>query len=260
MMEILIPVIIVAAIGLVLGLGLALAGKFLSEAPDEKFEAIRNALPGANCGACGFTGCDDYANAVKDGTAEPNLCIPGGKDTAAKLSEVLGVEVDTKEKVAFVACNGDCFKASTKFAYSGVATCEAAATFFNGPMDCTFGCIGFGDCAKVCEYDGITVTDGVAKIDSELCRGCGKCASVCPKGVISMKTKGNSLSVLCSNTNKGAQVMKVCEVGCIGCTKCVKACKFDAIKVENFLAEIDADKCTGCGECAKVCVKGCISK
>ena len=130
MMEILIPVIIVAAIGLVLGLGLALAGKFLSEAPDEKFEAIRNALPGANCGACGFTGCDDYANAVKDGTAEPNLCIPGGKDTAAKLSEVLGVEVDTKEKVAFVACNGDCFKASTKFAYSGVATCDNLVAVF----------------------------------------------------------------------------------------------------------------------------------
>lgn len=260
MMEILIPVIIVAIIGLILGLGLSLAGKYLSEPADEKLEAIREALPGANCGACGYTGCDDYAAAVKDGSAEPNLCIPGGKDTAAALSMVLGAEIETKEKVAFVACNGNCFKTGTKYAYSGVATCEAATSFYGGPMECSFGCIGFGDCAKVCEYDGITITDGVAKINTALCRGCGKCVDTCPKGVISMKTKGNSLNVLCSNTHKGAKVMKICQVGCIGCTKCVKACEFDAIKVENFLAKIDADKCTGCGECAKVCVKGCITQ
>ncbi|MBE6729252.1 MAG: RnfABCDGE type electron transport complex subunit B [Ruminococcaceae bacterium] len=257
---IIIPVIIVAAIGLIAGLGLSLAGKYLSDPPDEKLEAIREALPGANCGACGFTGCDDYAAAVKEGAAQPNLCIPGGKDTASALSEVLGVEVETEEKVAFVACNGDCFKASSKFAYNGVASCSAAMDFYNGPMDCAFGCIGFGDCAKVCEYDGITVENGVAKINSNLCRGCGKCVSTCPKGVIKMKTKGNSFNVLCSNTEKGARVMKICEAGCIGCTKCVKACKFDAIKVENFLAVIDYSKCTGCGECAKVCVKGCISQ
>lgn len=260
MFEIIIPVVIVAIIGLVLGLGLSLAGKYLSDPPDEKFEAIREALPGANCGACGYTGCDDYAAAVKDGIAEPNLCIPGGKDTASALSKVLGVEISATEQVAFVACGGDCYKATTKYAYSGMVSCAAAAALYDGPMDCTFGCIGFGDCAKVCEYGGIEIVDGVARVDTRICKACGKCVNVCPKKVIKMVPKENNLKVRCLNTDKGGKTMKVCEVGCIGCTKCVKECKYDAIKVENFLARIDPEKCTGCGECLLVCPRGCITK
>lgn len=259
-MEILIPVIIVAVIGLIAGLGLSLAGKYLSDPPDEKLEAIRNALPGANCGACGYTGCDDYAAAVKEGTAKPNMCIPGGKDTAAALSDVLGIEISATEKVAFVACAGDCYKASSKYAYSGLASCAAAAALYGGPMDCAFGCIGLGDCVNVCEYGGIKITDGVAIIDEDVCKACGKCVNVCPKKVITMIPKGNNLKVRCLNTDKGGKTMKVCEAGCIGCTKCVKVCPHDAIKVENFLAKIDGEKCTGCGECAKACPKGCIIK
>lgn len=257
-MDILIPVIIVAAIGLIAGLGLSLAGKYLSDPPDEKFEAIRNSLPGANCGACGYSGCDDYANAVKDGNAEPNLCIPGGKDTATALSEVLGVEIDVVEKVAFVACQGDCNKAKLQFNYSGIESCAAAAAFYGGQMECSFGCLGFGDCAKVCDENGITVVDGLARINPAICVACGKCANACPKNLISIIPVSKKPRVLCSNTDKGAKAMKVCEVSCIGCTKCVKVCEFDAIKVENFLAYIDQTKCTACGKCKETCPKGCI--
>lgn len=259
-MTILIPVIIVAVIGLLLGLGLALAGKYLSDPPDEKFEVIREALPGANCGACGYTGCDDYASAVKDGIAKPNLCIPGGNDTASALSEVLGIEVEAVKKAAFVACKGDCSVTGTKYAYNGLMSCAAAAALYGGPTDCSFGCIGFGDCQKACEYGGIQIVDGLARIDTDTCKACGKCATVCPKGIISIIPVNNAMAVGCKNTEKGAKTMKVCTTGCIGCTKCVKVCKFDAIKVENFLAKIDPEKCTGCGECAKACARGCITK
>lgn len=257
-MTILIPVIIVAAIGLIAGLGLSLAGKYLSDPPDEKFEAIREALPGANCGACGYTGCDDYANAVKNGDAAPNLCIPGGGDTATALSEVLGIEIKVEPKTAFIACQGDCNKAKLQFNYIGVESCAAAAAFFGGQLECNFGCLGLGDCAKACNENGITVTDGLAKINSSLCKACGKCVNACPKKLISIIPVNSSLKVLCSNTDKGAKAMKVCETSCIGCTKCVKVCEFDAVKVENFLAKIDAEKCTACGKCKAACPKGCI--
>lgn len=257
-MQILIPVIIVAAIGLIAGLGLSLASKYLSDPPDEKFEAIREALPGANCGACGYNGCDDYANAVKDGIAQPNLCIPGGKDTAAALSDVLGIEIEVEQKVAFVACQGDCNKAKIKYNYSGIESCAAANAFYGGQMECNFGCLGLGDCAKACEENGITVTDGLAKINPAACKACGKCISACPKKLISFIPTSAPFKVLCKNTDKGAKAMKVCETSCIGCTKCVKVCPSDAIKVESFLAVIDPAKCTACGKCKEVCPKGCI--
>ncbi|MBR2043348.1 MAG: RnfABCDGE type electron transport complex subunit B [Clostridia bacterium] len=259
MEAILIPVIIVAVIGLIAGLGLSLAGKYLSDPPDEKFEAIRESLPGANCGACGYNGCDDYANAVKNGIAKPDKCIPGGPTTAAALSVVLGVEIEAEQKVAFIACGGDCNKSKTKYNYSGIQSCSAAAALYGGPMECSFGCIGLGDCASVCEYGGITVTDNLAKIDPALCRACGKCISACPKKLISFVPASSKVKVLCHSNDKGAKVMKACEAGCIGCTKCVKVCEFDAIKVENFLAVIDPKKCTSCGKCKEVCPRGCIN-
>lgn len=257
-MEILIPVIIVAAIGLVAGLGLSLAGKYLSDPPDEKLDAIREALPGANCGACGYTGCDDYAKALKDGIAKPNLCIPGGKKTATELSKVLGIEIDIEEKIAFIACGGNCNKSKVKYNYSGVESCAAASAFYGGPSECLLGCIGYGDCSKVCEYGAITVTDNLAKINPEVCRACGKCIAACPQKLISFIPVTSPIKVLCSSTEKGGKVMKSCDAGCIGCTKCTKVCETGAIKVENFLAVIDPKKCISCGKCKEVCPRGCI--
>ena len=128
MTQILIPVIIVAAIGLIAGLGLAIASIVFAVPVDEKAEKVRECLPGANCGACGYTGCDGYAEAVAKGEAEPNLCIPGGSSTAAQLSIILGVKIQELEpKVAFVACGGDCENASSCAVYEGIKSCKAAS-------------------------------------------------------------------------------------------------------------------------------------
>ena len=260
MMDIILPVIIVSAIGLIAGLGLSIASKYLSEPADEVKEQIRAALPGANCGACGFAGCDDYAAAIRSGEADAGRCTVGGKETAATLSEILGIEVEAKEKRAFVTCKGDCHHAQTQYAYSGMQSCYAAKMLYNGPLVCTYGCIGLGDCEKVCEKNAITISESLARVDRDLCAGCGKCADVCPNSVIKILDADYKSVVSCNSNDKGAKVNKACDVGCIGCMKCVKVCPSEAIKIENFLAVIDQTKCTGCDECILICPRGIISK
>lgn len=260
MESILIPVIIVGVIGLVLGIGLTVASILLAVPVDEKVTKIREALPGANCGACGFSGCDGYAEAVAAGNAEANLCVPGGADTSAQVAEIAGVAAgEFVKKQAFVLCRGDCGVTSPKYDYKGLRSCAAASLIFRGPGSCGFGCIGFGDCAAVCEYGAISVKDGLARINGMLCAGCGKCVSVCPKGIIDILPSSVGAVVRCSNKDKGAATRKVCTAGCIGCKICEKKCPSGAVKVENNLAVIDPDKCTGCGICADSCPQKCIN-
>lgn len=257
-MQILLPVIIVTVIGLVAGLGLALASKFMAVPTDEKTEKIRECLPGANCGACGFSGCDGYAAAISDGSAAPDKCAPGGKQTAAALSEVLGVEIEAVEKVAFIACNKHEGETAYKYEYTGAKSCAAASLVLGSPLACSFGCIGLGDCAAACEFGAITVKDGVPIVCEDLCGGCGKCAERCPKGVIKLIPKQTQVRVACSNCEKGAGVVKVCKVSCIACGMCERACENGAIKVENNLAKIDYSLCTGCQKCKSACKRKAI--
>ncbi len=257
-MEILIPVIIVLAIGVVLGLGLTFADKFMSVPVDEKQVKIRECLPGANCGACGFSGCDGYAAALAAGEAEPDKCAPGGENTAKALGEVLGVSVTAQEKVAFIACGGRPDKVKTTFEYTGFNTCAAAALAGGGPVACEFGCLGFGDCMRACSFGAITLKDGVPVICEDICGGCGKCASVCPKSVIKLVPKGTKVRVNCSNKKKGPLVVKVCEGSCIACGKCERECEAGAIKVTDNLAVIDYSLCTACGKCRDSCPRKAI--
>ncbi len=253
-------VLIVGGIGLVLAIVLSLASKFFAVPTDEKVEKIRECLPGANCGACGYSGCDGYAEALATG-AEPNLCTPGGAATADALSKVLGVEIDVDEKIAVVHCHHSLDKATSSFAYSGVASCAAVGLMYGGPLDCKYGCLGFGDCIKVCDFGALSLVDGNIVVDKEKCGGCGKCAKACPKGIISIESANAPYYVACSNKDKGAIARKFCSAACIGCGKCAKVCTAGAITVTDNLAFIDPDKCTGCGECEKNCpTKAIISK
>ncbi len=258
MIEILLAVAVVGAVALVAGVGLAFASKFLAVPADEKFEAVRAALPGANCGACGFSGCDGYAEAIAKGEAECNKCPVGGDKTAAELSEILGVEVVAVKKVAFVACGKTDEKTVLKYHYEGINTCAAASLLYNGPLSCQFGCIGLGDCVTVCPQKAISVNDGAAKVDKDLCTGCGLCSKTCPKGLISILPADFKYAVACSNKDKGGVAMKACKSACIGCTKCAKNCPSGAITITDNLANINQELCTGCGECAKVCPNHCI--
>lgn len=254
-MSIFIPVLIVAITGLVLGLGLALASKFMAVPTDEREAKIRECLPGANCGACGYTGCDGYAAAIASGEAEPDKCAPGGETTAKALGEVLGVEISATPKVAFVACQRN---SKEKYEYTGKKSCLSASLVHGGPLECQFGCIGLGDCVSACRFGAISVQDGKVVICEDLCEGCGACAAVCPKSIIKVIPKAQKTRVLCSNCHKGPNVVKVCTSSCIACGMCVKTCENEAIVVENNVAVIDPDKCTNCGKCKDVCKRKAI--
>ncbi len=261
MNSIIIAVLIVSVIGLLLGLGLAIASAVFAVPVDEKEVAVRGCLPGANCGACGYTGCDGYAGALAKGeTTDCSLCIPGGNDTAKAIADVMGLEAGKiTPMVAAVMCQGNKMNVEEKLEYSGVHSCKIATQLFGGPKNCVYGCIGFGDCVEVCPYEAIFICDGVARINPDKCRACKKCIKSCPRGLIDLfPLDTTKAAVLCKNHAKGGETRKQCKAGCIGCMKCVKICPVDAVKVENFCATVDYDKCIGCGKCHAECPVGAI--
>lgn len=222
-------------------------------------KAVRDCLPGINCGACGYKGCDDYAAALADKKAAPNLCIPGAQKISDELSDILGMEKTTVDDVvAFVACNGHCGVTYNIAEYEGVSTCRAASMLYGGFNSCKFGCLGLGDCAAVCPSNAICMKDGIARVDTSLCIGCGLCSQTCPKQIITMIPQDASTVVMCSSKQKGADAKKVCKNACIACRKCEKACPAGAITVTDNLAVIDYNKCTHCNSCAEVCPTGCL--
>ena len=259
-MTILIPVLILAAIAIICAVLLTLSSVFFAVKEDEKAVAIRDCLPGANCGACGYSGCDGYAKALAEGKAtETNLCVPGGDKTAREIAEILGVEAqDVVEKVAYVACNGTCGAVERKYDYRGLKTCRAANLSYSGDKFCTSACLGYGDCAAVCPRDAISLENGIAHINPRKCIGCGICVRECPNHIIHLINDTTRVVVECSNHEKGAVTRKSCSNGCIGCMKCQKACPSGAIKVVDNLATIDYSLCTGCGACVEVCPVHCI--
>lgn len=261
MIDVLIAVGILFAIGIVAALILALASHYMSVPVDEKATFIRQCLPGANCGACGYTGCDGYAEALAKGEeAAANLCIPGGTSSAAEIAKILGVDAATVEmRVAYVHCNGTSDVTDKSSDYDGYRTCAAMCLVCGGPNKCKFGCLGCGDCAEVCPTDAICVKDGIARINPDKCIACGRCVKTCPKHIISLIPRDARVAVSCSSHDAGAATRKKCTNGCIACRKCEKTCPYGAITVENNLAKIDYSKCTGCGMCHDVCPVKCIA-
>ena len=252
-MEILIPVIILFGIALVCGVVLTLSSVYFGVEEDKTFTAVRDCLPGANCGACGYSGCDGYAKALSAGGVATNLCIPGGDKTAKDIASALGVEAeDVVEKVAYVACNGKCGAVERKYDYRGEKNCIAANLLYHGDKECKYACLGYGDCAAACPQNAISIEDNVARVNPQKCVGCGICVHTCPNHLINLVIDTTRVVV------EGAITRKQCSNGCIGCMKCEKTCPAGAIKVVNNLAVIDYELCINCGECAKVCPVKCI--
>lgn len=257
---ILIATLVVGVVGIFVGLFLGVAGIKFKVQVDEKEEAVLAALPGNNCGGCGYAGCSGLAAAIAKGEAPVNACPVGGEKVGKEIASIMGVEAESSTRmVAFVACQGDCDKAHVDYDYYGIEDCRMMGFVPNGgPKSCNSGCLGYGTCAKICPFDAIHVVDGVAKVDKEICKACGKCIDVCPKKLISLIPYDSKYVVSCSSVDKGPVTMKACQTGCIGCGICVKNCPNAAVSVTDFNATIDQDKCVGCGVCKEKCPKKAI--
>lgn len=254
------PVILVVIIGLLSAIILTVAAKVMYVPVDETVEKLRECLPGANCGACGLAGCDDYATAL---AADPelalNLCPVGGEACAIALSEVLGVEyAGAVKKFAIIKCCGTTEKTNNVMDYQGWQSCFASKSFYRGRGWCDKSCLALGDCQRACAFDAIRMENGVAVVDKAKCVGCGMCAKACPNDLIDIIYEGTRVYVGCMTDKTAKHTKEACEMGCIACGLCVKACKFDAIAIENNHAVIDYEKCTNCGLCAKACPRDVI--
>lgn len=262
MNPIVITVIVLGVVGLIIGIVLGVAGKKLAVEVDERVVEVREVLPGNNCGACGYPGCDGLSAAIAAGTAPVNACPVGGAAVAEKVAKIMGVDAAGREKkVAYVKCNGTCDKTKTYYEYAGVESCKMMPFVpGGGPKSCDFGCFGFGDCAAACQFDAIHVVNGVAVVDKEKCTSCEACIKACPQHLIELVPyeKRKKFHVTCNNKLRGKPVITACDVGCIACKKCENNCPKDAIHVENNLAAIDYDKCVGCSKCYQVCPRGTI--
>lgn len=263
MYTIIMSVLVVAGFGLVIGLILSFAGKKLAVKTDEREALVRETLPGNNCGGCGFPGCDGAAAAVAAGKAPVTVCPVGGAPTAKKIGEIMGQEVqETARMTAYVRCQGTCGTAKRQYEYTGIASCAMAGLLpGGGPKACGYGCLGFGDCVKACQFQALSIRNGAAWVDREACKACGACVKACPRGLIELVPyEKPGYHVACGTKDRGKAVMEVCGTGCIGCRKCEKNCPAGAVTVQDGAAHINYDLCTGCGTCAQQCPRGCIVK
>lgn len=260
-LKILFSFISVSLLGGLLGLGLAYAAKRLHVEKDERILQAEDLLPSYNCGACGYSGCAAYAEAVVLENEDLTLCAPGGGETAQSLASLLGKEVETSDEhlVAQVHCRGGRETAQYRFEYHGIQDCNALHLMFKGNKSCEYGCLGMGSCIKVCPVDAISYDkEGLIWIDRDLCIACGKCLDVCPTGVIKMIPYDADYIVACNSPEKGKFVKKSCSVGCIGCKLCERKFGEAGYQVENNLASIDYKAQGNRAGAAGVCPTKCI--
>jgi Na+-translocating ferredoxin:NAD+ oxidoreductase subunit B len=260
---ILTPVIVLTVLGLVASALLAASSKLLYVEEDPRVEAVSEALPGANCGGCGYAGCEGYAVAVLyDPEISPDKCCAGGSEVSEKVAQLTGKAMGSSDpQVAFRRCDRNGGHVQQKFNYYGVSTCRAAKLVNDGPYACKYSCFGLGDCMRACPFNGMKIQNGVVYTNPDLCTACGSCVRACPNSVLELIPKRARVMVFCSSQDKGKEVSGVCEVGCISCSKCIKKCPAGAISIKDNRIHIDHQACLDYGDdCAEACVANCPRK
>ncbi|MBM3315759.1 4Fe-4S dicluster domain-containing protein [candidate division WOR-3 bacterium] len=246
---------VLSGVGLFIAVLLLIASILLTVKVDEREAAVRAALPGANCGACGFPGCDGLAAAIAQDKAPLNACTVGGQAVAAAIGAIIGQEAAAAEpQVAALICRGGRAEAAQRFQYKGAQDCRQAALLLGGPKACIYGCVGLGHCVSVCPFSAISIGDsGLPVIDEKKCTGCGRCVRECPKSVLRLIPRAKLVYLACASHDKGRAVKDVCRVGCIGCGLCAKSCPTGALKMEANLPVMDFGRCIDCGICVHKC-------
>jgi len=261
MTTIILALVCFVILGGALGLMLSLFGKLFEVKSDPMAEQIKEILPGANCGGCGFSGCAALADAIAKGNAKYNACPVASSEVLREIGLITNSikEDESKDKEhvvryrAQVMCSGTHELARPKYIYEGLQDCNAAMRLAGGSKMCPNGCIGLGSCVEACKFDAIHIINGVAAVDYAKCHACGVCVKACPKHIIQLIPFDAKYWIGCANVDKGGVTRKYCDIGCIGCGMCAKACPVGAIKVENYNANIDYSLCIGCGKCEQAC-------
>lgn len=227
---------------------------------DPHIDEVEEALPAANCGGCGYPGCRSFAEAIVNaGNLTDFYCPVGGNETMQKVGEILGVEAVVQDPlVAVLRCNGSCDVRPKTNQYDGAASCKIAAALYGGDTGCQYGCLSFGDCVEVCDFDALHMNEGTGlpEVNDLNCTACGACVKECPKDLFELRKrakKERKIYVACRNEDKGGIAKKSCSVACIGCNKCFNVCPYEAITMENNLAFINSEKCKLCRKCVPEC-------